>query len=46
MTSPADEPVLPSQTSEDTDVGWGDEQPDDDDQRLLDEVPPHHVDER
>ena len=36
-------PVLPDQTSDDTDIGWG-EQADNDDRRLLDEVPPHHLD--
>jgi len=36
---------LPEQTSDDTDVGWG-EVPsnEDDDRRLRDEVPPHHND--
>jgi len=36
---------LPEQTADDTDIGWG-EAPaeDDDDRRLLDEVPPHHTD--
>ena len=36
--------TLPEQTSDDTDVGWGDEQPEDELQRLRDEVPPHHID--
>ncbi len=42
----ADDPVLPDRTTDETDVGWGDEQPfaDDDVRRLLDDVPPHHVD--
>ena len=36
---------LPEQTSDDTDVGWGEQQePDDDDERLVNEVPPHHLD--
>ena len=37
-----DDEVLPDQTSDDTDRGWG-EQPDDadDDERLLREKPPH-----
>jgi hypothetical protein len=39
----ADEPVLPDQTADDTDAGWG-ESADDDDDRLLDDLPPHHVD--
>jgi hypothetical protein len=43
MTHPED--PLPKQSSDDTDVGWGDRSPEtDDDQRLLDERPPHHVD--
>ncbi|HEU5034322.1 MAG TPA: hypothetical protein VFT62_06140 [Mycobacteriales bacterium] len=39
-----DEPVLPEQTRDDTDVGWGDDRrsEDDDLRRLLDERPPHH----
>lgn len=42
----ASEPVLPDRTTDETDVGWGDEQPfaDDDVRRLMDDVPPHHVD--
>jgi hypothetical protein len=40
---PDEEPVLPDQTTDDTDSGWG-EQPDDDDKRLRDDVPPHHLD--
>lgn len=37
-----DDAVLPDQTSDDTDRGWG-EQPDDedDDERLIREKPPH-----
>jgi len=35
---------LPEQTSDDTDVGWGDAPEDDADERLRDELPPHHVD--
>ena len=43
MTRPDD--PLPEQTSDDTDFGWGERPADsDDDQRLLDERPPHHVD--
>jgi len=44
MTSPSDEPVLPDQTGDDTDSGWGEPEPDDNDQRLRDDVPPHHLD--
>jgi hypothetical protein len=35
-----DDDVLPAQTSDDTDVGWG-ERPDSNDDRLLAERPPH-----
>jgi hypothetical protein len=35
-----DDDVLPAQTSDDTDFGWG-ERPDSNDDRLLDERPPH-----
>jgi hypothetical protein len=37
-----DDPTLPEQTTDDTDVGWS-EPPDevDDDERLLREKPPH-----
>ena len=43
MTRPDD--ALPEQTSDDTDVGWGDAGADDEDlRRLLDERPPHHID--
>lgn len=40
------EPVLPDRTSDETDVGWGDDasSADDDVRRLTDDVPPHHVD--
>jgi hypothetical protein len=40
------EPVLADRTTDETDVGWGDEEPfaDDDIRRLTDELPPHHVD--
>ena len=42
MTTP-EEPLLPDTTSDERDVGWGDEPaPDDDDAHLLDERPPHH----
>ena len=38
------EPVLPEQTNDDTDAGWGDppEQDDDNVRRLEDERPPHY----
>jgi hypothetical protein len=44
VTSP-DQP-LPDQTSDDTDAGWGESPPRDDEdlRRLLDERPPHHID--
>jgi hypothetical protein len=36
---------LPEQTTDDTDVGWSEPPSDeDDDQRLRDDVPPHHSD--
>ena len=35
---------LPEQTSDDTDIGWGDAPPADDDERLREELPPHHLD--
>ncbi len=36
--------LVPEQSADDTDAGWG-EPPsdDDDDRRLLDDKPPHHV---
>lgn len=33
--------VLPDQTSDDTDAGWGEWRTGDDDARLLEERPPH-----
>lgn len=40
-----DDELLPEQTSDDTDVGWGEAPPDDtetaDDERLRREKPPH-----
>ena len=36
------EPTLPDVTNDETDLGWGEPDPDDDDARLLDERPPHH----
>jgi hypothetical protein len=37
----SDEPVLPAQSQEDTDVGWGEPLPPDDDEHLYRERPPH-----
>ena len=37
-----EEPVLPDRPNDETDVGWG-EDPDPED-RLHQDVPPHHVD--
>jgi hypothetical protein len=34
-------PVLPAQSREDTDVGWGEYREGDDDERLLRDRPPH-----
>jgi len=45
MTSPYedDEPLLPEQTRDDDPRTWGDyESGRDDDDRILNEVPPHH----
>jgi hypothetical protein len=46
MTSPYedDEPLLPDQTSDDDPRGWGESGSDsnEDDERILREVPPHH----
>jgi hypothetical protein len=40
--SPADEPALPVRSRDDSDVGWGERpEPDDDDERLYRERPPH-----
>ena len=38
------EPTLPDTTTDESDVGWGDADQSayDDDQRLLDDRPPHH----
>lgn len=44
MNGPENEPVLPEQTADDTDVGWGERTDEDDTSRFLDDVPPHHVD--
>jgi hypothetical protein len=45
MSTSDAEPALPERSSDEHDVGWGDEQPfaDDDVQRLVDDLPPHHV---
>ena len=40
-----EEPVLPDQTDDDTDLGWGESGARDDD-RLLDDRPPHYDHER
>lgn len=36
-----DKPVLPAQTLDDTDIGWGEQPGLDDDERLRREHPPH-----
>jgi hypothetical protein len=36
------EPVLPEQTDDDTDAGWGEAPEPDDDERLAQERPPHY----
>ncbi|HVB44562.1 MAG TPA: hypothetical protein VNF47_17940 [Streptosporangiaceae bacterium] len=36
-----DLPLLPSQSQEDTDVGWGERPTTDDDERLRGDRPPH-----
>jgi len=41
VTDPDDRPVLPDQTEDDTDRGWGDEA-EDNTERLLADRPPHH----
>jgi hypothetical protein len=50
MSDPGEGPLMPHRTSDEFDVGWGDDRDgteDDqalrDDQRLRDEVPPHHT---
>lgn len=37
--------VLPDVSTDETDIGWGDlpDEPGGDDERILREVPPHHV---
>ena len=45
MTTPDD--PLPEQTRDDTDLGWGTDPGDEEDERLrqlLDDRPPHHLD--
>ena len=37
----ADRPVLPMQSKEDTDAGWGERPEPEDDERLYRERPPH-----
>ena len=45
MTQGPDEPLLPDRTTDETDIGWGDDsEVDDATRRLLDERPPHHED--
>ena len=45
MTSSFDDAVLPEQTRDDTDQGWGERDRDDDDtSRFTDDLPPHHLD--
>ena len=41
--APAAEPgtLLPGRSSDDTDTGWGERPPADDDERFLRDVPPH-----
>lgn len=41
---PEDDDLLPEQTSDDTDRGWNERQPDNDLERFLRERPPHHGD--
>jgi hypothetical protein len=42
VRSPADKPALPVRSRDDSDVGWGERpEPDDDDERLYRERPPH-----
>ena len=38
---PRDEPGLPTQSQDDTDIGWGEPPAPDDDERLSRERPPH-----
>jgi hypothetical protein len=42
VRSPADKPAVPVRSLDDSDVGWGERpEPDDDDERLYRERPPH-----
>jgi hypothetical protein len=42
VRSPADKPAVPVRSRDDSDVGWGERpEPDDDDERLNRERPPH-----
>lgn len=38
---PDEQPVLPAQSQEDTDIGWGEPPELDDDERLYRDRPPH-----
>jgi hypothetical protein len=38
---PDDRPVLPQQSTDETDVGWGEQPEQDDDERLRQDRPPH-----
>ncbi len=41
LPDPRDEPVLPTRSRDDTDVGWGELPEPEDDERLYRERPPH-----
>jgi hypothetical protein len=41
LPHPDDKPVLPVESQEDTDSGWGEQAEPDDDERLHRERPPH-----
>lgn len=41
---PRDDDLLPEQTEDDRDEGWGEAPGGPDDDRILREVPPHHGD--
>jgi len=43
VVAPADEPLLPERSSEDTDAAWGD-YPESSDDRLYRDRPPHWAD--
>ncbi|MEP7055804.1 MAG: hypothetical protein ABI912_11200 [Actinomycetota bacterium] len=38
------EPTVPDRADDDSDVGWGESPPDEEDDRLSEERPPHHED--